>query len=71
MPDATKAEGGVGCFIVGVLVGVVFAVSAWTTKDHPGGFLGLVALLVMCGFFGALVAVGSEANAEQRRKRRR
>lgn len=69
--DARPAEGGVGCFLFGVLVGVAFAVYTWVTQDQPGGFVGLLGLLAMCGFLGALAAVGSETNAAKRERRRR
>lgn len=72
MPDDGRPDdNGVGCFILGILAGGVFAIITWATKDQPGGFSGLLGMLAMCGFFGALVAVGSEENAAKRQKRRR
>lgn len=71
MPDdKMPEESGIGCFLLGVIAGVAFAVITWATRDRPGGFVGLLGLLAMCGFFGALMAVGSEENAAKRRRRR-
>ena len=68
---ATPDDGGVGCFLFGVLAGVALAVWAWVTSDHPGGVGGLLGMIAMAGFFGALVAVGSEERAAKRESARK
>jgi hypothetical protein len=67
---ATPDDGGVGCFLFGILAGAAFAIWIWATSDHPGGVGGLFGMLAMCGFIGALLAVSSEENAAKRKKRK-